>query len=266
MIMLAAALVLVAASPADARKKPLTILHVNDTHSHLDPDRTDGSGGVIERTAFVDSVRKADGKRNVLYLHGGDFNQGTSYFTVLKGDLEVSLVNAAKFDCVTLGNHEFDNGLEELGRRLGNLNMPVVCANYDFSGFEAGKYVRPYTIIKRAGRKIGIIGMLCNIYAMVDYSVSSKVPKIGDEVELTNKWAAYLKDVEKCDIVILLSHMGYTDDLKVVAQTRNVDLVVGGHSHTLLDNMQTVTDLDGKPVRVVQDWCWGREVGVLKID
>lgn len=114
-----------------AAQKRLTILHVNDTHSHLEPERSgehEGMGGVIERAAYRDSVVKADGKRNVLLLHAGDFDQGTSYFSVLGGDIEIDLINAMKYDCVTLGNHEFDNGVDELARRLAKIKCPVVCA------------------------------------------------------------------------------------------------------------------------------------------
>ena len=124
----------------------LVILHANDTHSHFEPDRSGeypGLGGIIERAAFVDSVRAAAGPENVLLLHAGDFSQGTTYFSELHGDLEVQALNAMGYDVVTLGNHEFDNGLEDLGRRLSSLEMPVVVCNYDFSPFEAGKYIKP---------------------------------------------------------------------------------------------------------------------------
>ena len=124
-----------AATPATAQKK-LTIIHLNDTHSHLEPERTGddaGRGGVIERAAYRDSVIRAEGRRNVLMLHAGDFNQGTSYFSVLGGDLEVELINALRYDCITLGNHEFDNGIEDLTRRVKRIKCPVVVANYDFT-------------------------------------------------------------------------------------------------------------------------------------
>ena len=120
-----------------ASAQDLTILHMNDTHSHVDPERGGklaGRGGVIEQAADIDSVRVADGKDNVLLLHAGDFGQGTSYFTELGGNIEIDILNAMKFDAVCLGNHEFDNGIDELARRVRNLNVPVVCANYDFSG------------------------------------------------------------------------------------------------------------------------------------
>ncbi len=132
----------------------LVILHANDTHSHFEPVRDEeypGMGGIIERAAYLDSVRVAEGPENVLLLHAGDFSQGTTYFSELGGNLEVQALNAMKYDVVTLGNHEFDNGLEDLGRRLSSLEMPVVVCNYDFSPFEAGKYIQPYVIVEKAG-------------------------------------------------------------------------------------------------------------------
>ena len=120
----------------------LTILHVNDTHSHLEPIRTGqyaGLGGILERTAYIDSVRKADGPENVLLLHAGDFCQGTTYFSEFGAPLMVRMINAVGYDVVTLGNHEFDNGIEALGEALSACEVPVVCCNYDFSPFEAGK-------------------------------------------------------------------------------------------------------------------------------
>lgn len=248
----------------------LTILHLNDTHSHLDPLPT-GEAGVLERTAFIDSVRNADGEDNVLLLHAGDFSQGSSYFTLLAGDLEISLINAMKYDCVTLGNHEFDNGLEELGRRMSMLQgTKVVCANYDFSSFEAGKYVKPYTILEKAGRKIGIIGALCNISTVVSKQTADRVPHF-DTADSVNKWADKLKNEEHCDLVIVLSHLGYkgergVNDTDLVGLVRNVDIIVGGHSHTFLDSIDVShKDLDEKTVPIVQDGCWGYDVGVIHI-
>ena len=262
-LVLAAALLCIGA----AAQKTLTIVHVNDTHSHLDPVRAGegaGQGGVVERAAFVDSVRAADGRRNVLLLHAGDFSQGTSYFTEFHGDIEIDLINALGYDCVTLGNHEFDNGLEELGRRLSNLKCPVVCANYDFSPFEAGKYIKPYTVVKKAGKKIGIIGLLTDITSVVSREIADRVPKF-DTAEVLNKWAKHLREVEKCDLVIALTHIGYTEDTQLVPLSRGVDLVVGGHSHTFLREIQYRNDLDGKAVPIVQDGEWGKQIGVLKV-
>lgn len=250
----------------------LTIVHFNDTHSHLDPLRSgdlEGHAGVIERAATIDSIRVADGAKNVLLLHGGDFSQGTSYFTVLKGDLEVELMNAMGYDCVTLGNHEFDNGIEELTRRVKNLNCPVVCANYDFSSFEAGQYIKPYAILERGGMKIGIIGLLTDITRVVARATADRLPKF-DTVEVCNKWADYLKNEAGCDLVIALTHIGYAgesgvNDTQLVPLTRYVDLVVGGHSHTVLSKPSYKDNLDGKPIPIVQDGSWGITTGVLHV-
>ena len=247
----------------------LTILHVNDTHSHFEPIRSGaekGLGGVIERAAYIDSVRVADGEDNVLLLHAGDFSQGTSYFTQLEGDLEIATINAMKYDVVTLGNHEFDNGLEELGRRLSMLECPVVCANYDFSQFDAGKYVLPYTILNKAGLKIGIFGLLTDITRVVERTIADRIQKL-DDLEVANKWAEYLKNTEKCDLVIALTHLGYDGeaftDRTLVKGTRNIDLVVGGHSHTFLEKMEYENNLDGNKVPIVQDGCWGLYFGKI---
>lgn len=254
-----------------AAQRRLTILHVNDTHSHLEPERSGerkGLGGVIERAAYRDSVVKADGKRNVLLLHAGDFSQGTSYFSVLGGDIEIDLINAMKYDCVTLGNHEFDNGVDELARRLANIKCPVVCANYDFSNIALAKYVKPYTIVKKAGMKIGIIGLMPDITTLVSKEVSDKIPAFENS-EVVNKWAEYLKTEEKCDMVIALTHIGFTGepyvDPTLVKRTRNVDLVVGGHSHTYLKEPYYEKNLDGIPTPIVQDGEWGLNIGNLKI-
>lgn len=254
-----------------AAQKRLTILHVNDTHSHLEPERSGdrkGLGGVIERAAYRDSVVKADGKRNVLLLHAGDFSQGTSYFSVLGGDIEIDLINAMKYDCVTLGNHEFDNGVDELARRLANIKCPVVCANYDFSNIALAKYVKPYAIVKKAGMKIGIIGLMPDITTLVSKEVSDKIPAFENS-EVVNKWAEYLKTEKKCDMVIALTHIGFENepyvDRTLVKRTRNVDLVVGGHSHTYLKEPYYENNLDSIPIPIVQDGEWGLNIGNLKV-
>ena len=261
---------LVACSGASAQK--LTIMHFNDTHSHLEPERAGksaGRGGVIERAALVDSVRNAVGRRNFLLLHAGDFNQGTSYYTTLGGMLEVGLVNALGYDVITLGNHEFDDGIEHLGRRLAGLKCPVVCSNYDFSQFELGKYVKPYVVLKRGGMRIGIFGMLTDITKVVDRTIADRLPKF-DDVETANRWASYLKNEKKCDIVIALTHLGIENedfmDQDLVRATRNIDLVVGGHSHTFIKDIVYENNIDGKPVPIVQNGCWGLDTAELSIE
>ena len=246
----------------------LTILHLNDTHSHIDPQRSGdykGRGGVIEQAAYIDSVRCAEGKRNVLLVHAGDFSQGSSYFTELGGNIEIDVLNALKFDVVTLGNHEFDNGLDELARRLKNLKADVVCANYNFDGTPLEGLVEPYTIIRRGGKKIGFIGLLTDIMEVVDGAIA-KVLTYQDPAEVVNRLAGYLKEDKDCDMVVCLSHLGYGEDKDLAGSVRNVDLIIGGHSHTLLDDKQIVKDLDGEEVIIVQNWKWGLNAGHLSID
>lgn len=246
----------------------LTILHMNDTHSHIDPQRSGehvGRGGVIEQAAFIDSVRTAEGKKNVLLMHAGDFGQGTSYFTELHGNIEIDVLNTLGFDVVCLGNHEFDNGTKELARRLKNLDAAVVCANYDFSNSPLNGIVKPYVILKKGGKKIGVIGLLTDIRSVVDKGIGDEL-SYQEPADVVNRYAAYLKDEKDCDMVICLSHLGFHEDKDVASQVRNVDVIVGGHSHTFLEEPEMVKDLDGEEVVIVQNWKWGLNIGVLKVD
>lgn len=256
-----------AAMVACAPKERLVILHVNDTHSHFEPLRGGdqaGYGGSIERAAFVDSVRAAEGADRVLLLHAGDFSQGSSYFSELKGTLEPRVMNDMGYDCSTIGNHEFDNGIEALCERAKVLNFPLVCANVDLSQFELGEYIKPYAILERAGMKIGVIGLEADLSTNVSATISSRLRQL-DNVEVVNKWASYLHSEEKCDLIILLSHIGYEEDMLLVPQISYVNLIIGGHSHTFVEDLVYVKDARGKKVPVIQDGCWGLEMGKIVI-
>ena len=241
----------------------LVIVHTNDTHSHFDPLR-DGTGGIIERAAFVDSIRKAEGENKVLLLHAGDFDQGTSYYTQMHGRLEVDMVNAMRYDAVTLGNHEFDDGIEDLASRVKDIKCPVICANLDLSSFELGEYIKPYCIVEKGKMKIGIIGLEADLSTCVAKTISSRIPQL-DPVEVTNKWADYLRNTEKCDMVILLSHQGWDEDHWNAPKIKGVDLVVGGHTHAFVDDLSYVEDLESKEVPIITDGCWGLEMGIIKV-
>lgn len=256
---------------AAAFSQQLTVLHLNDTHSHIDPERSGkhtGKGGVVEQAMYIDSVRLADGKKNVLLLHAGDFSQGTSYFTEMNGDIEIDVLNACAYDVVCLGNHEFDNGIDELARRLSSLKVPVVCANYDFTGLPLEKFVKPYVIVKKAGLKIGVIGLLTDVTSVVDSGIAAKL-EYKNPADVTNAYAEFLKNEKKCDLVIALTHIGYDEedytDLMLAPQISNVDIIVGGHSHTKIDKPAEVVGKDGKVIRIVTDWKWGLTIGNLKV-
>jgi len=250
----------------------VTILHVNDTHSHMEPIRSGeyaGMGGALERAAYIDSVRTADGPENVLVLHAGDFWQGTTYFSEYKGDVEIQVMNAIGYDAVTLGNHEFDNGIEALGERLASLECPVVVCNYDFSPFEAGKYIKPYVIVEKAGKKIGIIGVLCKLKDMVAGDIADRIPSF-DMAESLQKYADEIRP--QCDLVIALTHIGYTEhnpgdttDPMLCAATRNIDMFIGGHSHSFMEEPDLVENLDGKKIPIVQTGWMGAYMGEFKL-
>lgn len=255
----------------------LTILHVNDTHSQIEPQRKDvpgpGEGGVIEQAAYISEVRHEMGKKNVLLLHAGDFSQGSSYFTELDGQIEIDVINAMGFDVITIGNHEFDNGTEALAQRLRQLDCHVVCANYDFSSTPLDKLIDPYVIVRKAGKKIGVIGLLTDLSSVVDASKNAGLV-YQDPVAVTQKYATYLKDEKKCDLVICLTHLGdergknphTAIDQDVVAGTTDVDIVVGGHAHTRLDDLLLWKNKAGEDVIYITDGKWGLEVGRLDIE
>ena len=254
----------------------LTILHLNDTHSHVEPERMgeiNGHGGIIEQSIYISEVRQEMGKKNVLLLHAGDFSQGTSYFTELKGQIEIDNLNAMGYDVVTIGNHEFDNGTAVLAKRLEQLNCPVVCANYDFSDTPLAGIIKPYTIVKKAGKKIGVIGVLTDVATVVDKSINQGL-EFQNPLPIVQKYADYLKNEKDCDLVICLTHLGDKGskskgaiiDQDLVAGTTGVDIVVGGHAHTKFDEIQIWKNAAGEDVVYVTDGSWGLEVGRLDID
>lgn len=250
----------------------LTLVHVNDTHSHMEPDKTGeyrGMGGILERTAYIDSVRKADGPENVLLLHAGDYSQGSSYFNEFGTAYMVRALNAIRYDVITLGNHEFDNGIEALGEALSLCEMPVVVCNYDFSSFEMGKYVKPYAIVEKAGLKIGVIGVLCPLGSVVPGDIAGRLTML-DMVSSVQKYADELRP--RCDLVIALTHIGFEEhgpgemtDTQLCAATRNIDLFVGGHSHTFLEKAEPCPNLDGKKIPIVQTGWEGVYMGEFHV-
>ena len=255
-----------------APRTRLTIVHVNDTHSQMEPVRSgelSGLGGALERAAFIDSIRTADGPENVLVLHAGDFSQGTSYFSKFRGMVEDQDLNAIGYDAVTLGNHEFDNGIEELGARLSGLEMPIVVCNYDFSPFEMGKYIKPYVIVEKAGKKIGIVGVLCQLKDMVAGDIANRIPAF----EMAPTIQRYVDEIRpQCDLVVLLSHVGFDEhnpgditDQQLAAQTEGIDLIVGGHSHTFMEEPFYARNKAGRKVPIVQVGYAGVRAGTFHV-
>lgn len=257
----------------NAKGKKITILHTNDTHScvyPLNPNLADtmlaGRGGFVRRVEMVKEERRKE--PGLLLFDSGDFSQGSPYFTLYKGDVEVGLMNLMKYDAATLGNHEFDYGMENLARLLKVAKFPIVCANYDFTATILEGKIKPYTIIKRDGVKIGVFGLSPQLEGLVLTNACAGV-KYLDPVKAANDVAKLLKEKEKCDIVICLSHLGWdilgTDDTEVMPKTRNIDIVLGGHSHSYFTEMQYKKNLDGKEIPNDQNGKHGIFVGKIVI-
>lgn len=258
---------------AAAKGRQLLILHTNDTHScvlPLNPNLADtmlaGRGGFLRRAAMIDQMRKED--KDLLLLDSGDFSQGSPYYTMFKGDVETELMNIMGYDAATIGNHEFDFGLENMARIFRKANFPIVCANYDFTGTVVEGLVKPYVIIKRKGVKIGIFGLSPKLDGLVMASTCAGV-RYSDPIKMANAVADKLKNEEKCDVVICLSHLGWDEaglnDMEMMAKTRNIDLVLGGHSHSYFKTLNHVRNLDGKDVPNDQNGKHGIFVGKITL-
>lgn len=254
------------------KAQDLVILHTNDTHSNIETltsGRNAGFGGVQRRANYIASVRNES--KNVLLLDAGDYNQGTPYFTLFEGEVEIELKNAMGYDAVCLGNHEFDNGVDHLANRLKRAKYPTLCANYDFSGTPLEKVVKPYVIFKKGGKRIGIIGVTLDLKGYVaEKSREGVVYK--NPVPIVNDLADMLKNRRGCDLVIVLSHLGYDGgtpqkpaDKELAALTSNVDIIIGGHSHTFMEEPEIVENKDGKGVIINQMGAAGVYVGRLDI-
>ena len=244
----------------------LILLHTNDTHSRIEPlPDTDNYnpelGGVVARAAYVDKMRNEN--KNVLLFDAGDFLQGTPYFNMFKGEVEIEAMNLLKYDAVTLGNHEFDYGMDVLINIVKKAKFPIVSTNYDFSKTEIADIIKPYHIIYKDGVKIGIVGANVSPYGLIA-STHYEGMKFLPPIETINKTAAMLRNDLKCDMVVCLSHLGIRDELQLAEKSRNVDIIIGGHSHTFMSKPSIRNNLDGKEVLVFQTN--GRGVYVGRID
>lgn len=247
----------------------LTILHTNDMHSHIEPFAlTDpnypGLGGMAQRAALINKIRQQE--ENVLLLDAGDIFQGTPYFNIYGGELEFKLMSKMGYDASTLGNHDFDNGLEGFKKMLPHANFPFINANYDFSDTILNGTTIPYKIFQKGALKIGVFGIGVELAGLVDKK-NYENTIYHDPISIANKYASILKNDEHCDLVICLSHLGYSyktdkvSDLIVAKETSNVDLIIGGHTHTFIDEPTKVKNKDGKITLVTQAGWAGVKLG-----
>lgn len=251
--------------------KQITILHTNDVHSHIDPfpandPKSPNMGGVSRRATLIENIRKE--QPNVLLLDAGDVFQGTPYFNYYGGELEFKLMSMMNYDLATMGNHDFDNGIDGFYSQLPNAKFDFVVANYDFKHTVLDKIIKPYKIFNKNGIKIGVFGIGIELEGLVDKK-NYKETVYQNPVEMAQEMTRILKKEQKCDLIICLSHLGYQykneenkiSDLKLAAQTQDIDLIIGGHTHTFLDKPTIVKNLVGQEVLVNQVGCYGINLG-----
>jgi len=251
--------------------KKITILHTNDVHSHIDPfpadhPRNANMGGAARRAALIESIRKEEA--NVLLLDAGDIFQGTPYFNYYGGELEFKLMSMMHYDLATMGNHDFDNGIEGFYAQLPHAKFEFVSANYDFKNTMLNDIVKPYKIFKKGGLKIGVFGLGIELDGLVDKKMY-KETVYNDPVEIAQDMARILKEEQKCNLVICLSHLGYKyrndpnkiSDVELAKKTKNIDLIIGGHTHTFLDKPTIKKNSEDKDVLINQVGCYGINLG-----
>lgn len=255
-----------------AADEQLVILHTNDTHSHIDPEPDGDIGGVARRKVLIDSIRKAN--PNVLLVDAGDIVQGTLYFHLYKGAVEQQVLNELGYDVQILGNHEFDNGTESLARMLSKARPALLSSNYDLSESALAGMFKPYIVKQYGSKKVGIFAINLDPKGMVaegNYDGVKFLPWRQSAQAAIDS----LRIREKADYVIALTHIGYSGsdedpalfgDVQLAEQTRGIDLIIGGHSHTLLDPAVKVADLDGDSVTIVQTGKYGRNLGEINVD
>ena len=251
--------------------KKITILHTNDTHSHIDPFPIDhpknpNMGGAARRAAIIESIRKEE--KNVLLLDAGDIFQGTPYFNYYGGELEFKLMSMMQYDVATMGNHDFDNGIDGFYAQLPHAKFDFVSANYNFENTVLNDIVKPYKIIIKDGIKIGIFGLGVQLDGLVDKKLY-KETVYNNPIEVAQDMTRILKEEKKCDLVICLSHLGFKykdepekpSDIVLAQKTKNIDLIIGGHTHTFLDKPVIEKNNEGKEVLINQVGCFGVNLG-----
>ena len=240
----------------------LTILHTNDQHSRIEPfeasySKNPNQGGFARRASLVQQIRNQES--NVLLLDSGDIFQGTPYFNFFGGELEFKLMSMMKYDAATMGNHDFDNGLEGFIKVLPNAKFPFICSNYNFKNTILDGKTESYKIFDKNGIKVGIFGVGVELKGLVG-KANYKETEYLNPIEIAQQYSQFLRNEKKCDLVICLSHLGYNyekepermSDLILAKKTSGIDLILGGHTHTFLPEPQVLTNKDDKKVLVNQ--------------
>ena len=256
-------------------QKQIVILHTNDTHSTIEPvskyskvKEAAGKAGCVRRATMVKQLREQN--PDILLFDSGDFSQGSTFYTMYKGDVEVGLMNIMGYDAATIGNHEFDFGLDNLARLARQAKFPIICSNCDFTGTPCQDVIKKYCVVVRDGVRIGVFGLTPKIEGLVMKENIAGVKYI-DPIQATKEMVRVLRDKERCDIVVCLSHLGwklapeYIDDQVLISSTTGIDIVLGGHSHTYMKKMEWVDNAEGKSIPVDQNGKHGAFVGKITL-
>lgn len=258
----------------DSALKKITILHTNDVHSRLEPFAMDGSknqglGGVAARAAIIKQIRNEGGQ--VLLLDAGDIFQGTPFFNLYKGEPEIKAMAAMGYDAATMGNHDFDAGLDNFVKQLGHATFPILLCNYDFTNTLMEFKYQPYKIFKKGKLKIGVTGVGIEMAGLVPDNLFGNT-KYFNPIEKLNETAAKLKKETSCDMVICLSHLGYKynnnkiSDIVLAKETENIDLIIGAHTHTFMESPEVYKNKSGNDVLINQVGWAGIQMGRLDFD
>ena len=258
---------------SSAKTKRITILHTNDTHSHLDTfPQTDAKfpnqGGAAKRATIFNKIKNEN--PHTLILDAGDMFQGTPYFNYYGGELEIKVMNMLQYDAGTIGNHEFDNGINSLAEQIQKANFDIINANYDFKNTLMNGLTKAYKVFVKDGIKIGVFGLGIKLEGLVNKSEYGET-LWNNPIEIAQDVTRILKDELKCDLIICLSHLGYhygnnsqmISDLDLAAKTKNIDLIIGGHTHTFLEKPTVVLNAEQKEVIVNQVGCYGVRIGQI---
>jgi 5'-nucleotidase len=254
------------------RAEHLMIIAVNDTHSQIDP-ASDGKGGVARRRAIYDQLR-ADNPNSVL-IHAGDAVQGTLFFSLYKGEVEYALMDTLGYDAIILGNHEFDNGMEELAAHYRNVDAVKISANYDFSATPLDGLFHPYWIKAVGDKRIAFFGINVNPEGLIAGTNSEDLRYLSAP-DVADATAKYLKEVQKVDYAIMVSHIGYSsyepsepNDTLIIGNSHYIDMVISSHSHTTINpgsGMDRIANADGKLIPIGQNGKSGKQVATYDLD
>ncbi len=253
-----------------AAQQSITLLHTSDTHSCIEPiskndikaDQAD-KAGYVRRATLIEQLRRET--PDLLLFDCGDFSQGSVYYSLFMGEVEVRLMNAMRYDACAIGNHEFDYGMENMARLFRMAQFPFVCCNYDFTNTPCEGLVKPYVVIERAGHRIGVVGVSPQLEGLV-----SKATRGNTKYELpavaVQPVVNHLRNVERCDVVVCLSHLGYDTDVDFIRATHGIDVVLGGHSHTYLEYAKYLPNADGKLIPLSHQGKNARYVGEIVLE